>query len=71
MGGGVLSSLAAFVESSGRIADEVSAAACLPAEEVDGPAGLPGAGLELLFSDLVVTSEEPLLTGWADFLPME
>jgi hypothetical protein len=71
VGDGVLSSLAAFVESSGRIADEVAAAVCLPAEEFDGLAGLPGEGLELLLSDFVVTSEEAPLAGCADFLPME
>src|SRR5258708_499334 len=66
-----LSSPAAFEESSGMSAGGVSPADCFPAEEIEGLAGLPGAGLEPLFSDLVVTSEEPPLTGCADFLPME
>ena len=71
LGIGGLSSPAAFGESSGMIADDVSAAVCLPAEGFEGFAGLPGEGLEPLFSDFVVTPEELPLTGCADFRPME
>src|SRR5258705_8704469 len=59
LGMGALSPPAAFGESSGLIADCVSPAACLPGGEVAGFAGLPGAGLELLFFHLFVTSGEP------------
>ena len=71
IGAGGLSSSAVLEESSGLLADWVSAENCFPGEGVEGLARLPAAGLEVLLSDLVVTSDEALLAGCADFLPME
>src|SRR5712671_1858309 len=62
-GGCGLSSPAVFGESAGIVADGGSASARFPVEELEEPAGLPGEGLAMLLSDLVVTSEEAPLAG--------